>query len=376
MRIPFNKPYITGTRINIKRMALKTTTVAGNGYFTHKCQRFFEKRFNFHKCLLTNSCTDALEMAALLAGIKPGDEVILPSFTFTSTANAFLLRGARLVFADVLDDIPNIDPVQIEALITPATRAIVLVHYSGIACMMDEIMDLAAKHNITVIEDAAHAVDSFYKGKALGSIGRFGAFSFHETKNIICGEGGMISINHPEDVKVAEIAWEKGTNRAAFHRGEVDKYQWMGPGSSYLPSELTAGFLDLQLSQFDKIQKQRKKIWWKYHDSLKSMQEEGLLKLPVIPEFADVNGNMFYIVLPTPEIRDGLLKYLNSNGVHAVFHYLPLHTSPYYINLHGRASLPNTERFSQCLLRLPFFFNLTNKQIDQIAEKIRLFYKF
>jgi dTDP-4-amino-4,6-dideoxygalactose transaminase len=349
--------------------------VAGNGYFTHKCQRFFEKRFNFHKCLLTNSCTDALEMAALLAGIKPGDEVILPSFTFTSTANAFLLRGARLVFADVLDDIPNIDPVQIEALITPATRAIVLVHYSGIACMMDEIMDLAGRHNITVIEDAAHAVDSFYKGKALGSIGRFGAFSFHETKNIICGEGGMISINHPEDVKVAEIAWEKGTNRAAFHRGEVDKYQWMGPGSSYLPSELTAGFLDLQLSQFDKIQKQRKKIWWKYHDSLKSMQEEGLLKLPVIPEFADVNGNMFYIVLPTPEIRDGLLKYLNNNGVHAVFHYLPLHTSPYYINLHGRASLPNTERFSQCLLRLPFFFNLSNKQIDQIAEKIRLFFK-
>ena len=356
-------------------MASKTTTVAGNGYFTHKCQRFFEKRFDFNKCLLTNSCTDALEMAALLAGIQPGDEVIMPSFTFTSTANAFLLRGARLVFADVLDDIPNIDPAQIEALITPATRAIVLVHYSGIACMMDEIMDLAAKHNITVIEDAAHAVDSFYKGKALGSIGRFGAFSFHETKNIICGEGGMISINQPEDIKAAEIAWEKGTNRAAFHRGEVDKYQWMGPGSSYLPSELTAAFLNTQLENFDKIQKKRKQIWKYYFNNLSALQEEGFLKLPVVPDFATVNGNMFYIVLPTSELRDRLMNHLNNNGVHAVFHYLPLHSSPYYINTHGSRPLPNTDRFSRCLLRLPFFFELSEKQTGRIADMIISFFK-
>jgi dTDP-4-amino-4,6-dideoxygalactose transaminase len=375
MKIPFNKPYITGADISIQQMARQTKTVAGNGWYTNKCQRFFEKRFKFRKCLLTNSCSDALEMSALLAGIKPGDEVIMPSFTFTSTANAFLLRGAKVVFADVSDDIPNIEPERITELISPATKAIVVVHYSGIACQMDEIMKIAASHNLFVIEDAAHAVDAYYKGRALGSIGQFGTFSFHETKNIISGEGGMLTINEERFFRQAEIAWEKGTNRAAFHRGEVDKYQWMGLGSSYLPSELTAGFLYTQLNEFDKIQRRRKHIWHYYYQALLPLQQAGHFRLPVIPDYAGVNGNMFYLVMPSPETRNQLLRYLSKKGVHAVFHYLPLHASPFYANEHGHRPMPNTDMFSSCLLRLPFFVELEQNQQDYIISKLTSFYK-
>jgi len=374
MTIPFNKPHFTGKEIRAAQAVAKAGTLAGNGIFTKKCHAFFEKKYGFHKVLLTTSCSDALEMAAVLAGIQPGDEVIMPSFTFTSTANAFLLRGAKVVFADVLTDVPNIDPAAIERLITPQTKAIVVVHYSGIACDMDRIMELANRYRLIVVEDAAHAVDSFYKDKPLGSIGHLGAFSFHETKNIISGEGGMLAINDQNYVSRAEIIWEKGTNRAAFHRGETDHYAWHDIGSSYLPSDIIAAFLYTQLEELEKIQEKRIKIWNTYAGNLIHLEQKGSVKLPVIPTFATVNGNMFYIVAGSHQERDLLIEYLRKKGIHAVYHYLPLHQSPYYKEIHGKRELPHTQRFSSCLLRLPFFYDLTYRQMEQICKNISSFY--
>jgi dTDP-4-amino-4,6-dideoxygalactose transaminase len=338
------------------------------------CQSWFESRFGFKKSLLTTSCTDALEMSAILADIQPGDEVIVPSFTFMSTANAFLLRHAKVVFADTAADIPNIDPSGIEALINPKTKALAVVHYSGIACDMDRIMQIAQKYHLKVIEDAAHAIDSYYNGTPLGTIGHFGAFSFHETKNIFSGEGGLLIVNDEKYIRRAEIIWEKGTNRAAFYRGEVDKYTWVDVGSSFLPSEAVAAFLYSQLMNFTQIQAHRKQIWWSYFDQLKETEEKGFIKRPVIPDYASVNGNMFYFIVSDPGKRDGLIDHLKKNGIQTVFHYFPLHSSPYFQDKHDGRPLPNTQNFSDCIIRLPFYYSLKPRQIRYVVEKIIQFY--
>jgi dTDP-4-amino-4,6-dideoxygalactose transaminase len=375
MHIPFNKPFIPWFSFRHLVRSMFSGTIAGNGRYTKKCHAFFEKRFGFAKVLMTTSCSDALEMTALLCRIGPGDEVIMPSFTFMSTANAFLVRGAKVVFADTLPDVPNIDPAEVEKLITPKTKAIVVVHYSGLACDMDRIMEIANQKGLFVVEDAAHAIDSFYRGKPLGSIGHFGTFSFHETKNIISGEGGLLMVNDPQYEQRAEIIWEKGTNRAAFYRGEIDKYGWVDIGSSYLPSDAVAAFLYTQIVSFDKIQAARKKVWWNYFEMLKPLEEKGFLKCPVIPEFATVNGNIFYITLQSGEIRDELISYLKTRDISALFHYLPLHASPYFKDKHDGRLLPNTDRFSSTILRLPFYNSLKKSQVKFIVKRIDEFFQ-
>ena len=374
MHIPFNKPFVPWFSLMHLIKTKFSGTIAGNGVYTKKCHAFFEKRFGFAKVLMTTSCSDALEMSALLSRIEPGDEVIMPSFTFMSTANAFLIRGAKVVFADTLPDVPNIDPAEIEKLVTPKTRAIVVVHYSGLACDMDRIMDIAGRNGLFVVEDAAHAIDSYYKGKPLGSIGHFGTFSFHETKNIIAGEGGLLIVNDRQFEKRAEIIWEKGTNRAAFYRGEVDKYGWVDIGSSYLPSDAVAAFLYAQIVRFDRIQSSRKKVWWNYFEMLRPLEEKGLLKCPVIPGFATVNGNIFYITVKTGETRDNLMAYLKARGIIALFHYLPLHSSPYFIDKHDGRELQNTDRFSATILRLPFYNSLRKNHVRFIVHTINEFF--
>ena len=374
MPIPFNKPFIPWFSFRYLIGGALSGTIAGNGKYTKKCHAFFEKRFGFAKVLMTTSCSDALEMTALLCRIEPGDEVIMPSFTFMSTANAFLVRGAKVVFADTLADIPNIDPAEIEKLITPKTKAIVVVHYSGIACEMDRIMDIAQRHGLFVVEDAAHAVDSYHNGRPLGSIGHFGTFSFHETKNIISGEGGLLMVNDQEFAMRAEILWEKGTNRAAFYRGEIDKYGWVDIGSSFLPSDAVAAFLFAQIERFDRIQSARKKLWWNYHAMLKPLEEKGYLKCPVVPGFATVNGNLFYITVSSGEMRDSLLAFLKSRGISALFHYLPLHSSPYFSAKHDGRELPNTDRFSASILRLPFYNSLSKRQVKLVVSRINEYF--
>lgn len=373
MEISFNKPYLTGKEVHYLYQAVLSGKISGNGQFTKKCQQFFEEKYGFKKCLLTTSCTDALEMAAILLDIQEGDEVIMPSYTFVSTSNAFVLRGAKIVFADSYADHPNIDPAQIKQLITPKTKALVVVHYSGIACDMDPIMDMAEEHNLFVVEDAAQAVDSYYKGKPLGGIGHLAAFSFHETKNIISGEGGMLVINDERFAERAEIIWEKGTNRSAFFRGEVDKYGWVDVGSSFLPSEIIAAFLYAQLENLEDIQSRRKQMWQQYHEGLESLSTNGILGLPNIPKYATNNAHMFYLVLPDTEQRQALILALKSMGIHAVFHYLSLHLSPFYKDKHDGRSLPNCDRYADCLVRLPFYYELT--ELNYIIKTIRTFYE-
>jgi dTDP-4-amino-4,6-dideoxygalactose transaminase len=375
MKIPFNKPYFTGHEAYHVAAAGASGKISGNGMFTQKCHEFFKQRFGFGKVLLTTSCTDALEMTALLAQIEPGDEVIVPSYTFVSTSNAFVLRGARIIFADSNPLNPNIDTSKLESLITKRTKAIVVVHYAGIACDMDAVMQLAAKYKLLVIEDAAHAIDSFYKDQPLGSIGQMAAFSFHETKNISCGEGGMLVVNDMSLAPRAEIIWEKGTNRAAFYRGEVDKYGWVDIGSSFLPSDLAAAFLFGQLDGLENIQQKRKSIFDMYYEMLKPLQLSGDLQLPVIPEYASHNGHLFYIVTSKQSHRDRLIKQLNRQGIQAVFHYLPLHQSPYYKEKYTGSPLPESVRYADCLLRLPFYFELTEEQIKTVTDAIFSFYR-
>ncbi len=374
MNIPFNKPFIPWFSFRHLIRGALAGTIAGNGRYTKLCHAFFERKFGFEKVLMTTSCSDALEMTAILGNVGPGDEVIMPSFTFMSTANAFLVRGAKVIFADTLPGVPNIDPGGIESLITPRTKAIVVVHYSGIACDMDPILDIAQRHGLVVVEDAAHAIDSYYKGKPLGSIGHFGTFSFHETKNIISGEGGLLIVNDPASRKRAEIIWEKGTNRAAFYRGEIDRYGWVDIGSSYLPADAIAAFLYTQLIRFDRIQSARKKVWWNYYHALEGVEKAGFLQRPLLPDYATVNGNIFYVVLPSAEVRDALAAHLKKQGITALFHYLPLHSSPYYTARHDGRPLPNTDRFSATLLRLPFYNSLKNKEIQHIARNINDFF--
>ncbi|AFK04286.1 TDP-4-keto-6-deoxy-D-glucose transaminase [Emticicia oligotrophica DSM 17448] len=372
--IPFNKPYLSGNELQYIGEAVQSGKISGNGVFTKKCQQFFEEKYGFRRCLLTTSCTDALEMAAILCDIQVGDEVIVPSYTFVSTANAFVLRGAKIVFADSSEENPNLDATKLASLITSKTKAIVVVHYAGIACDMDAIMAIAKKHQIYVIEDAAQAIDSFYKGRALGSIGHLSAFSFHETKNIISGEGGMLVINDERFEKRAEIIWEKGTNRSAFWRGEVDKYNWVDIGSSFLPSEVVAAYLYAQLENLEKIQARRKQIWDNYFTAFKALADKGKLKLPVIPVYATNNAHMFYLLTDSIEQRDALITYLKENKIYAVFHYISLHSSPFYQEKAREVSLPMSDYYSDCLVRLPLFYELSEADQQLIIEKIIAFY--
>jgi len=373
MNIDFNKPYLTGNETKYITDAVNNGQLSGNGSYTKKCQLFFEKKYNFKKTLLTTSCTDALEMCAMLLDINQGDEIIIPSYTFVSTALAFIREGASIVFADSSDINPNIDVNTIEKLITKKTIALVVVHYAGIAVDMDAIMKLSDKYNIKVIEDAAHAIDSNYKDKALGGIGHLGTFSFHETKNIISGEGGMLIINDEKFIKRAEIIWEKGTNRAAFYRGEIDKYNWVDKGSSFLPSEAIACFLYAQLENIDKIQKKRKEIWNKYFVGLQDIKYK--IKLPIIPEYATNNGHMFYLVTNSLDERTQLINFLKERNIESVFHYLALHNSPYYNKIKGiKINLPLSELYTDRLLRLPMFYELEEKEINKVINSIIEFY--
>lgn len=374
--IPFNKPYLTGKEAHYIYQAVYSGKISGNGIYTKKCQLFFEERYGFLKTLLTTSCTDALEMAAILANIQPGDEVIVPSYTFVSSALAFVREGAKIVFADSCANNPNLDADKIEALITEKTRVIVPVHYAGVACDMDKIMALAEKYKLLVIEDAAQAIDAFYKGRPLGSIGHMSAFSFHETKNIIAGEGGMLVVNDARFAERAEIIWEKGTNRAQFFRGEINKYGWVDTGSSFLPSEIVTAFLYAQLENIDAIQQRRKEIWNLYAKGLAGLAAEGKISLPELPEYASNNAHMFYIVCNDLKTRSSLIDYLKAKGIHSVFHYLSLHKSEYYTaGGNSIPELPNSDRYTDSLLRLPFYFELSNQEVQFIIDSIESFFK-
>lgn len=375
MSIPFNKPHLVGRETEYIVNAIESGVTRGNGDYTKKCHTFFEERYGFKKCLLTTSCTDALEMAAILCDIEPGDEVIVPSYTFVSTALAFVRQGAIIRFADSEADTPNIDVSKIEALITPRTKVIVPVHYAGMACDMDVIMDIAIRHNLLVVEDAAQAVDSFYTGKdgearALGSIGHFGCFSFHETKNIIAGEGGMLVINDDRFVARAEIIWEKGTNRSQFFRGEIDKYGWVDIGSSFLPSDMVAAFLYAQLENMDEIQDRRKSHWQTYWDALEPLAKKGCFELPKIPAYATNNAHMFYLIFPNLEKRSAFIDGMKAQNINPVFHYLSLHKSPYYAGQYYGEELSNSDRYTDCLVRLPFYYDLPIEQVIEAIKKV------
>lgn len=372
--IPFNKPYLTGKEMHYMYQAVYSGKISGNGLFTQKCQEFFESRYGFRKSLLTTSCTDALEMAAILCDIKPGDEVIVPAYTFVSSPLAFVRQGAKIVFGDSCTCNPNINVDEIETLVTEKTKVIVVVHYAGVACDMDKVMDIANRYNLWVVEDAAQAVDSYYKGRPLGSIGHLGCFSFHETKNIISGEGGMLIINDERFIRRSEIIWEKGTNRSEFFRGEINKYGWVDIGSSFLPSEIIAAFLYAQLENLDLIQEKRQLLWNTYYSELKILEEKGLIRLPYISEYATNNAHMFYIVCNSLKERTELIEKLKGDGIWAVFHYLSLHTSPYYADKHDGRKLPNCDRFADCLVRLPMFYELTLDEVKLITNSIASYY--
>lgn len=397
MLIPFNKPFVGEKELEYVRQVLNSGKISGDGIFTHKCHQFFTEKYGFKKVLLTNSCTDALEMTAILLDIQTGDEVIIPSYTFVSVANAYILRGAKVVFADSEARTPNIDTSQLESLINAKTKAIVTVHYGGIACNMDAIQNIAKKYNLFIVEDAAQSIDSFYlpreindsndnnifvssnislgEGKPLGSIGTFGTFSFHETKNITSGEGGLLAINDGRFFKRAEIIREKGTNRSAFFRGEVDKYNWVDIGSSYLPSDIVAAVLYAQMERLKEIQEKRIEIWNAYYERLKDLELSGKIKLPFIPDYATNNGHVFYLITKNLNERTELISFLKGKGIQAVFHYLSLHKSPFFSDKHDGRVLPNADKYSDCLVRLPLYYELTFDKIDKISELIHKFYK-
>lgn len=372
--IYFNKQNIFKNEFNYIKDAFENGKVSGDGKYTKFCNSFMEVKFNAKKVLLTTSGTHALDMAAMLIDINQGDEVIFPSFTFVSTVNAFVLRGAKPVFCDIREDNLNIDERKIEALINKNTKAIVPVHYAGVACDMDIIMEIAKKHNLYVIEDAAQGVNAKYKDKYLGTIGDIGCFSFHETKNYSMGEGGAIVLNDEKFIEDAEIIREKGTNRSKFFRGQIDKYTWVDIGSSYLPSDINAAILWSQFEYFDEIQNKRISIFNRYKEGLKSLEDKEVIRLPIINEFSSFNGHMFYILLKDEEERNELISFLNKNNIGAVFHYIPLHTADYYKNNFGQVSLPITEEYSSRLLRLPMFYSLSLHDIEYIINKIYEFF--
>jgi len=370
-KIPFNQPFATGSEYSYIEQAIANGCLSGNGEFTKKCQGWLESEIGCHKSLLTHSCTAALEMAAILANIRPGDEVIMPSYTFVSTANAFVLRGGVPVFVDIRPDTLNIDSSQIEAAITPKTKVIVPVHYAGVGCSMEKINEIAQHHNLLVIEDAAQGVMSTYKGQPLGSIGHLAAVSFHETKNVICGEGGALLVNHPEFTERAEIIWEKGTNRSQFFRGEVNKYTWVDIGSSYLPSEINAAFLWAQLEVAEAITQKRLEIWQQYHQAFAELETQGKLRRPIIPSDCQHNAHMYYLILPDLASRTAIIAQLKQQNIHSVFHYVPLHSSPagrkYGITC---GKLPWTNDLSERLVRLPLWVGMTEEQVNYIILTI------
>ncbi len=379
--IPFNKPFIAGKELYNISQAVLSGHLAGNGVFTKKCQAWLETQTGCAKALMTASCTGALEMAAILSGVGPGDEVIIPSFTFVSTANAFHLRGAKLVFADIAPDTLNIDPASVAERITPATKAVCVVHYAGVGCEMDEFTALCetggkgARGRITLIEDAAHAICAYYNDKPLGSFGDLSAFSFHETKNFISGEGGALGINDPTLIERAEIIWEKGTNRSQFFRGLTDKYTWVDTGSSFLPSELITAFLYAQFEQAGEITRRRLAGWRYYQEGLRALEKAGDLRLPFIPAHSRHNGHMFYILLQDVSTRDALMEHLRQRNIMAVFHYVPLHTSPMGLSMGYREGmLPVTEDMSGRILRLPLFYDLSAEDQDRVIGAIRGFF--
>ena len=374
MQIPFNKPYLTGNEITFIQEVIHSGNLSSNGIFTKKCHDFFQKNYGFKKCLLTTSCTDALEMSAILLDIKPGDEVIMPSYTFVSTANAFILRGAKIVFVDSKNENPNIDENKIEELITEKTKAIVVVHYAGIACEMDKILEITKKHNLFLVEDVAQAIDSYYKNKPLGSFGDLACFSFHETKNIISGEGGLLVVNNEMFSQRADIIWEKGTNKIAFKNGLIDKYSWVDIGSSFIASEITAAFLFAQLEALKKISSKRIQIWNKYFNGLQKVEEKNKFKISHIPEYASNNGHLFYIICKNLSERNELINELKKKNISTAFHYLSLHNSEYFIDKHDGRNLLYADLYSDCLLRLPLFYDLKSEEIDYVINSIIDFY--
>jgi dTDP-4-amino-4,6-dideoxygalactose transaminase len=370
--IPFNKPFIAGKELHYIARAVALGNIGGDGEYTQRCCRLLEELFGIHRVLMVPSCTAALEMAAMLCDLEPGDEVILPSFTFVSTANAVVRLGARPVFVDIRPDTLNIDDALIEEAITPRTKAIFPVHYAGVGCAMDRILTVARKYGLRVVEDAAQAVNSFYDGRALGSLGDLGTYSFHETKNYICGEGGALCINDPALVERAEIIRDKGTNRRQFFRGQVDKYTWVDVGSSYVPSEICCAFLYAQLEMMDAITRKRRQLHERYRDELACLEHEGLLQLPCVPEECRGNSHLFYLLLPNGAARDGLLAHLNAHGILAVFHYVPLHSSPMGLRYGYQASdLPVTEDVSRRLLRLPLYYEMTEAEQAEVIREVR-----
>ena len=377
MKIPFNKPYTNGKEILNIKDAIKNGHLSGNGNFTKMCHDFFKTKYGFKKTLLTTSCTDALEMCAILLEIKPGDEIIVPSYTFVSTALAFVRQGAKIIFADSSPDNPNIDVTKVEKLINSRTKAIVCVHYAGVAVDMNYLMNIANKYKLFVVEDAAQSIDSFYKTKPLGTIGHLSTFSFHETKNINSGEGGLLAINDSRFIKRAEIIWEKGTNRTSFFKGEVNKYGWKDIGSSFLPSEIIAAFLYAQLLNLDDIQNRRKYLWQKYYDFLHPISENVGIKLPFIPDFSTNNAHMFYLVCNSIEQRSTFISHLKKNGIHAVFHYQSLHKSDYYKHKYKDVNLelPYSDLYSDRLVRLPLYYELSDDELNFIIKVIIDFIK-
>lgn len=374
--IPFNRPVFLGTELDYIKEAVSNQKVCGDGPFTRKCNEWLEKRTGTAKALLTTSCTHALEMAALLLDIKAGDEVIMPSYTFVSTANAFALRGARIVFVDVRPDTMNIDEKLIEEAITSNTKAIVVVHYAGVACEMDTIMDIAKRHNLYVVEDAAQCVMAEYKGKALGTIGDFGCYSFHETKNYTMGEGGALLIRDGNKIEAAEILREKGTNRGRFLRGQIDKYTWVNVGSSYLPSDMNAAYLWAQLQEADLINENRRRSWDFYYNTLKKLENKGYIELPYTPRECIHNAHMFYLKVKDIEERSKLISYLKENDIHSAFHYVPLHSAEAGVKFgefYGEDKYTTKE--SERLVRLPMFYGLTESELEFVTKKIISFYK-
>ncbi len=369
-KIALNVPLVTSKGLVYIEDALKT----GDDAYLNKCKEYFKEKYNFKNIFLTSSCTQALEMAAILSKVQNGDEVIIPSFTYVSTANPFVLRGADIVFADSSENSPNMDVGKLELLITPRTKVIVVVHYGGVACEMDKIMKLAEKHNCMVIEDAAHSIDAFYKSKPLGSFGHLATFSFHETKNITCIEGGMLVVNDPTLVARAEVIYEKGTNRLAFNRGEVEKYQWMDIGSSFTMSNLTAAYLYSQLEQLEEIQKRRKLLWNLYYHLLRPLADDNKIKLPPVSFYGFHNAHLFYFVCNSEKERGELMNYLSEQDIASAFHYLSLHSSPFFKDKYNGLPLLNADKFSDCLLRLPLYYKLKEEDIHSITDKIKLFY--
>lgn len=372
--IPFNIPYVAGNEIQYISEAINNRSIIGDGPFTKKCERYFEDQLGFAKCYLTTSCTDALEMAAILLNIKEGDEVIVPAFTFVSTANAFVLRGANIVFADSMKDCPNIDVSSIEKLITPKTRAIVVMHYAGIIADMEAMMSLAEKHNIYVVEDAALALGSYLKGKSAGTFAHLSAFSFHGTKNIVCGEGGLLVINDKQFVQRAEVIREKGTNRNAYYRGEVDKYGWVDIGSSFIPSDIVAAYLFAQLEKFELINNKRMAIWETYHRLLSELRERRKINMPMMNDQLKINGSIFYFTCQDISERSELIEHMKKYQIQTTFHYQALHKSKYY-SPRKKRELPYAENFSDTLIRLPIYCDLKNEDVHKIAQTVIKFYK-